>query len=299
MASPGLPSEETRDPAEDLPVWHPAQEWPDEADTTTESDYHPNQSRSEDDELMTNEDDDMTPGRSRGHSNDTEEGAAPEGNEQLNIRGIHIELDETGGYIEYVSGDDPDVDVDDMLVIGETDDPRSKPIKIVSCSSFCKILCQSPSDHSYTVERSEIFQLLATTGLREMLYSNGWPHGTERDEFGEVEDYDEDVLSHLIGRRAGRRRRPEFVWPKIPSDAGTKLMASGHFGTNPYYVDRIKKRKEVFATNLMRRELGVDSHGVRKRADQSIFQVRTDSRIANPKVPPFCILIWHILSCRA
>jgi WD repeat-containing protein 23 len=132
--------------------------------------------------------------------------------------------------------------------------------------------------------------LLASTGLREILYPNGWPHGPERDEFGEVEDYDEEVLAHLIGRRGGRRK-PKFVWPKVPSDAGTKLMASGHFGTNPYYVDRIKKRKEFFATNLMRRELGVDSYGVRKRADQSIFQVRTDSRIANPKVPPFCILI--------
>lgn len=128
MASPGLPSEETRDPTEDQPVWHPAQEWPDEADTTTESDYHPSQSRSEDDESMTNEDDDMTPGRSRGHSNDIDHGLAPEGNEQLNLSGIHIELDESGGYIEYVSGDDLDINVDDMLVIGETDGPRSKSI---------------------------------------------------------------------------------------------------------------------------------------------------------------------------
>lgn len=115
-----------------------------------------------------------------------------------------------------------------------------------------------------------------------MLYPNGWPYGTERDEFGEVEDYDEEVLSHLMGRQ----RMPNFAWPKIPSDAGTKLMTSGHFGTNPYYVDRMKKRKEVFAAHLMRRELGIDPHGVWSRANQSICQVRTDTRIANPKVPP-------------
>jgi hypothetical protein len=77
---------------------------------------------------MSNEDDDMTPGRSRGHSNDTEQGAVPEGNEQLNLSGIHIELDEMGGYLEWVSGDELDIDTDDMLVIGETNDPRSKPI---------------------------------------------------------------------------------------------------------------------------------------------------------------------------
>ncbi|KAF3390476.1 hypothetical protein F1880_009161 [Penicillium rolfsii] len=245
MASPGSSSEETRDPTTNQPVWHPAQEWPDEADTTTESDYHPSQSMSEDDETMTNDDDDMTPGRSRGHSNDTEQEAASEGNEQPNARSIHIELDEFGGYIEYVSGDDQDIDTDDVLVIGETNDPR--------------------------IERSQIFQLLATTGLREILYPNGWPYGPERDEYGESEDHDEEVLSHLLGRRAERRRK-KFVWSKVPSDAGTELMASGHFGTNPYYVDRIKKRKEVFATRLMRRELGGDPHGVRKRADQSIFQ---------------------------
>jgi hypothetical protein len=71
----------------------------------------------------------MTQGGSEGHNNDTEQGTAPQGNEQLNLRGIHIELDETGGYMEYdVSGDELDIDTDDMLVIGETDDPRSTSI---------------------------------------------------------------------------------------------------------------------------------------------------------------------------
>lgn len=138
--------------------------------------------------------------------------------------------------------------------------------------------------HLFTVATSRLFQLLATTGLREILRANGWPPGPEPDE-DELDDYDDEILFNMRTRRGGRRRRPNFVWPKVPSEAGTKLMASGHFGTNPYYVDRIKKRKQAFATNLMWRELGVDSHGVRMRADQSIFQVRTDRRICQPRRP--------------
>lgn len=54
-------------------------------------------------------------------------------------------------------------------------------------------------------------------------------------------------------------------------------MSQGHFGTDQYYIDRLKKRKMGFATNLMWRELGVDSHGVRKRAGQSISQVSREA----------------------
>lgn len=50
-------------------------------------------------------------------------------------------------------------------------------------------------------------------------------------------------------------------------------MGEGQFGTDQYYVDRLKKRKTGFATNLMWRELGVDAYGVRRRADQAISQV--------------------------
>lgn len=138
------------------------------------------------------------------------------------------------------------------------------------------------SHHSYVVATSRIFQLLATTGLREILRANGWPPGPEPDEL-EHDDYDDEIIFNMRARRGGRRRRPNFVWPKVPSDAGTKLMRSGHFGTDQFYVDRIKRRKQAFATNLMWRELGIDSHGVRMRADQSIFQVRTDSRICRPQ----------------
>jgi WD repeat-containing protein 23 len=55
-------------------------------------------------------------------------------------------------------------------------------------------------------------------------------------------------------------------------------MGEGQFGTDQHYVDRLKKRKMGFATDLMWRELGIDAYGVRRRADQAISQV---SRLPN------------------
>lgn len=124
------------------------------------------------------------------------------------------------------------------------------------------------------VSRSSILQLLATSGLGDFFRAQGWSLGPQQDIIGE-DDEDEDVgfFNNHMMRRGGRRGRPKFEWPKVPSDKGTQLMNSGHFGTNPYYVDRIKKRKQAFASNLMWRELGIGSHGLRMRTDQSIFQV--------------------------
>ena len=47
MASAGMSSEETSEPIEDEPVWHPAHEHLDETDTTTDPDYQPSPSEGE------------------------------------------------------------------------------------------------------------------------------------------------------------------------------------------------------------------------------------------------------------
>lgn len=47
MASTGMSSEETSEPIEDEPVWHPAHEHLDETDTTTDPDYQPSPSGDE------------------------------------------------------------------------------------------------------------------------------------------------------------------------------------------------------------------------------------------------------------
>lgn len=123
-----------------------------------------------------------------------------------------------------------------------------------------------------TVPASRLFQLLASSGLQHILHSNGWATNPadEEDEDEEDPDYYVPTFRH---RMRTRRTRGEPQFPKVPSDAGTELMGEGHFGTDQYYVDRLKRRKMGFAAKLMWRELGVDSYGVRRRADQAISQV--------------------------
>lgn len=123
------------------------------------------------------------------------------------------------------------------------------------------------------VPAARLFELLASSGLQHILHSSGWTanitDGLEEDE----EDEENDIMATF--RRNRMRRRPRRVqqFPKVPSDEGTELMGQGEFGTDPYFVDRLKKRKRGFASNLMWRELGVDAFGVRRRADFALAQV--------------------------
>lgn len=140
------------------------------------------------------------------------------------------------------------------------------------------IVWREVTANTLLVPASRLFELLASSGLQHILHSNGWATNPAEDEEDE-DDSDETEYDHSLNRLRNqlRRRRTgqqsQLKPPKIPSDAGTELMSEGHFGTDQYYIDRLKKRKMAFATNLMWRELGVDSYGVRRRADQAISQV--------------------------
>lgn len=50
-------------------------------------------------------------------------------------------------------------------------------------------------------------------------------------------------------------------------------MDSGTFGSNEYYLERLKKRKTKLASRLMRRELGLESDARRKRFNMLMAQV--------------------------
>ncbi|PLB39231.1 WD40 repeat domain-containing protein [Aspergillus candidus] len=117
------------------------------------------------------------------------------------------------------------------------------------------------------VSAARLLNLLASNGLRRILRYNGW-----RDGAWEEEDDEEDDLGGFLRyrRRPANSGRDEL--PKVPSDEGTKLMGSGDFGSNPYFVDVLKKRKRSLATKLMWRELGVDVDNSQRRPVQSISQ---------------------------
>ena len=88
-------------------------------------------------------------------------------------------------------------------------------------------------------------------------------------------DDDDDLEGGYGGVR--RRRRPRGTkpnYPPIPSEAGSKLMQSGTFGSNEYYQDMLKKRNKKVPRRLLARELGLESAHF-KRPNGLISQVIT------------------------
>ena len=111
-----------------------------------------------------------------------------------------------------------------------------------------------------------MLNIIASNGLRPFLQEI-------RDLEEEDDDDDDDDTGFLGFRRRLTRRAGSDQFPKVPSEAGMKLMGSGDFGSNSHYVDDLKKRKKALATKLMWRELGIDTNGPHRRAAQSISQV--------------------------
>lgn len=131
---------------------------------------------------------------------------------------------------------------------------------------------QNLASDSHPVPAAQLFELLASSGLQHILRSNGWSTNIIGDD--DVDDDDDEFDAPFIRRMRPRRTGGADQFPKVPCDEGTELMGGGSFGTNQYYVDRLKKRKRVFATNLMWRELGTEPYGLRRRAGQSLAQVK-------------------------
>lgn len=117
------------------------------------------------------------------------------------------------------------------------------------------------------VSAARLLQLLASNPLRDILHFDGW-HGDTL-----FDDDDNDLGELLRHRMRTRRRTMDNKYPKPPSEQGTELMGSGLFGSNPYYVDALRKRKRTIATKLMWRELRVYPDGAWKRERWSMAQV--------------------------
>lgn len=117
------------------------------------------------------------------------------------------------------------------------------------------------------VSAARLLNLLASNGLRHILHYNGLHDANV------VEEDEDDYEFGFFGYRRRARRSGGQQFPKVPSEEGEQLMGSGDFGSNPHYVDRLKKRKRALATKIMWRELGVDVSGPQRRDMQSITQV--------------------------
>lgn len=70
-------------------------------------------------------------------------------------------------------------------------------------------------------------------------------------------------------QRTPRPPPPEDVYPKVPSDVGKELMASGWFGSNPNDLHGSKLHRRDLSTKLMQRQLGAAT----EQRMRSILQV--------------------------
>ncbi|MCJ1393870.1 hypothetical protein MMC18_006746 [Xylographa bjoerkii] len=110
------------------------------------------------------------------------------------------------------------------------------------------------------VSRNQILQLLGHAGLRRIFASHGGAS------FGLAdldEDDDDDGMEggygSMVGRRRRKRKASKVEFPKVPSDVGRELMNSGNFGSNEYYQDILRRKKQKLARRILSRELGLDA----------------------------------------
>ena len=121
-----------------------------------------------------------------------------------------------------------------------------------------------------TVTQAQIMQLLSQHGLGRIYVQHA---GTVR---GVSADDDDDDGYGGLG--SSRRRRPKHGSvnnsPKVPSEAGQKLMESGKFGDNDNYKRNTLRKKTKLFRKLLNRELGVESGGRERTANRLLAQVR-------------------------
>lgn len=77
-------------------------------------------------------------------------------------------------------------------------------------------------------------------------------------------DEDNDFEDGYGGPGVRRKRQPKVKPPSTLNGEDKKLMADGDFGENEYFKEILDKRKPLFVTRLMNRELGISRYSSTK-----------------------------------
>ncbi|KAL2034181.1 hypothetical protein VTO58DRAFT_104895 [Aureobasidium pullulans] len=119
--------------------------------------------------------------------------------------------------------------------------------------------------------QQQILQLLGNTGLRGLFANVVGQRGALAAD--DDDDYEDDSYLgwHAMGRRARRPKREGSGYPKVPSEAGKKLMESGNFGTTERPRGTFGRKRKLAYRNMMR-ELGLGGFGAQKNANRLISQ---------------------------
>lgn len=85
------------------------------------------------------------------------------------------------------------------------------------------------------------------------------------------EDESEDGTTHDSREPRRKRRRGRAAFQPVPSEEGRALMNNGTFGSSPRPDSTIKRKKRL-QYSIMRREMGLGSHGRQHNANNIIKQ---------------------------
>jgi WD repeat-containing protein 23 len=229
-------------------------------DLSTEDEEEVDRETIDDDDDM-----DFVPARERGEEDEDEYESASEG-----LSGIDIQFEvlEEGSEVmdEDSDGDEEDDDEEEEEEEGaETE------------TELGAILDRGGAGRPVFVTREQIARMLGTNGFRRLLARGGIAQflggGDEEDSEDEDDDFGFDPRMPGRGTRSSRRTRPQVDFEKVPSEEGRKLMLSGTFGGNERGEDSFKRKKKL-ASRLLRREMGLGSHGRQKARDGLLRQVR-------------------------
>jgi WD repeat-containing protein 23 len=200
--------------------------------------------------------------RERGEEDEDEYESASEG---LNGIDIEFEVLEEG---EEVMDEDSDEDSDE-----DEDEEEEEEEGGETETELGAILDSAGTGRPVFVTREQIVRMLGTNGLRRLLARGGIAPflGTGEDDSEEDDDFGYDPRVRT-GTRSSRRTRSQVEFEKVPSETGRELMLSGTFGGNERREDNFTRKKKL-ASRLLRREMGLGSHGRQKARDGLLRQV--------------------------
>jgi DDB1- and CUL4-associated factor 11 len=127
---------------------------------------------------------------------------------------------------------------------------------------------------THTITVQELNRLLGHGPLRRLLLERFRP---------QLDD-DDDETTFSYGRPRRRKKPAADRFPKVPSDAGRKLMSSGIYGTRDSHVDTRRKRRRNISERLMWRRLGLDPRPTMRRQNCLIAQELVPSTSTAEKI---------------
>nr|OQO32396.1 hypothetical protein B0A51_00456 [Rachicladosporium sp. CCFEE 5018] len=209
------------------------------------------------------------------YTEDGEDDDEAEGDDEV---GTTLYYDAEEGTFVTANGDqivfETEETVDEVVEEGESEDGTQTPT-VASSAAAASTAPTTPAVETrptISATQQQILRLLQQAGIQSV-FTSGTRGGSRRQRAVAGDAPEDDDAPGFWSADRYRRRRPKFVgdrYPKVPSEEGSKLMASGQFGTNDRcshtacgepLSDRTQYKRRRLSYRMLDRELGVENRG--------------------------------------